>query len=128
MPVWHRGLGVGMEGLEWSLAFSHAQEPMERWDWTTENEPSHRGAGLLSIWSEGWRLIRRSRFLGHTGLWLVGSLSLDLNLPIPENAVTALHTAAWIQRSEPLAASALAPASYVKGTGPVAFHLTNRLV
>lgn len=54
-----------------------------------------------------------SHILEHTGLWLVGSLPLDLNLPIPENVVvTAWHT-------QSLAASALAPASFGKGTGPV---------
>lgn len=57
--------------------------------------------------------------LGHTELWLVRSLPLDLNLPIPENALTALHTAARIQKPVSLAASALAPASYRKGTGLV---------
>ena len=60
-----------------------------------------------------------SHILGHTGLWLVGSLPLDLNLPIPENAVTALHTAARIQRATPSAACALAPASYGNITGLV---------
>lgn len=41
-----------VEVLAWSLALSHAQQPMESQDWT-DHEPSHRGAGPLSLRGEG---------------------------------------------------------------------------